>query len=134
MEECFGGSSKFFRLGLQRRQQSLKWLFTCVNRTEFEMVEEIANDVLQKLNRANVSDLDAQIAKLEQLAKLQGEFYQKIISVENLQNQRATVQRVIELKMERNMRLLRLTPDLLSHMQRSNSDDSYGGVFGNTFF
>jgi len=98
------------------------------------MVEEIANDVLQKLNRANVSDLDAQIAKLEQLAKLQGEFYQKIISVENLQNQRATVQRVIELKMERNMRLLRLTPDLLSHMQRSNSDDSYGGVFGNTFF
>ncbi|KOM56374.1 hypothetical protein LR48_Vigan10g226600 [Vigna angularis] len=95
-------------------------------RTEFEMVEEIANDVLEKLNRANVIDLDVQIAKLEQLAQLQYDLYTKIISLENLQKHNATVQRVTELKMERSIRLLRLTPDMLSYTQKSNSDYDYG--------
>lgn len=90
------------------------------------MVEEIANDVLEKLNRANVIDLDVQIAKLEQLAQLQHDLYTRIITVENLEKHTATVQRVIELKMERSIRLLRLTPDMLSYTQKSNSGYAYG--------
>ncbi|XP_014520385.1 TMV resistance protein N [Vigna radiata var. radiata] len=102
------------------------WDCNDVNRTEFEMVEEIANDVLEKLNRANVIDLDVQIAKLEQLAQLQHDLYTRIITVENLEKHTATVQRVIELKMERSIRLLRLTPDMLSYTQKSNSGYAYG--------
>ncbi|TKY69746.1 hypothetical protein E2542_SST06028 [Spatholobus suberectus] len=75
---------------------------------ESELIEKIANDVLDKLNRVYVGDLDQQIAKLEQLAQLQHQFYQNISSFENLQNHRATVQRVTELKMERSVRMLRL--------------------------
>jgi len=93
------------------------------NRTEFEMVEEIASDVLEKLNRANVSDLDMQIAKMEQLAQLQREFYKKITTYENLLKRDATIARIIELKMERSVRLLRLPPNMLSYVRRSNSED-----------
>ncbi|KAG5050615.1 hypothetical protein AAZX31_02G022200 [Glycine max] len=94
-----------------------------VNRTESEIVEEIAKDVLEKLNRANVSDLDRQITKYEQLAQLQHQYFMCIPSLENCQNHRATVQRITELKMERSMRLLRLTPDMLSHMKNSRADE-----------
>ncbi|KAL2349317.1 hypothetical protein Fmac_003317 [Flemingia macrophylla] len=99
------------------------WDCNDVNRTELEIVEEIAKDLLEKLDRANVSDLDSQIAKLEQLARLQFQFYQSIISVENLRNHSATVQRITELKMERSVRLLRLTPEMLSYMNNNNDDD-----------
>ncbi|CAJ1931661.1 unnamed protein product [Sphenostylis stenocarpa] len=107
------------------------WDCNDVNRTEFEMVEEIVNDVLEKLDRENVSDLDLQIAKLEELAKLQREFYKSITTFENMLNRDATIQRIIELKMERSVRLLRLTPNMLSYMQHSNSDDYNKSVFGN---
>lgn len=92
---------------------------------ESELIEKIANDVLEKLNRVYVGDLDQQIAKLEQLAQLQHQFYQKIPTFENLQNHSATVQRVTELKMERSIRLLRLTPDMLSHLGNSSTNDFF---------
>ncbi|WJX57017.1 hypothetical protein P8452_42616 [Trifolium repens] len=96
-----------------------------VNRTELEIVEEIAMDVLNKLNHVHVSDLDHQIAKLEQLAKLQYEFFQSTIQVADLDKHNATVRRITELNMERSLRLLRLTPDLLSHLE-SNDNSRYG--------
>ncbi|KAK7274675.1 hypothetical protein RIF29_15772 [Crotalaria pallida] len=102
-----------------------------VNRTELEIVEEIAMDVLQKLNRVDVSDLDHQITKYEQLAELQNQYFQTIPNLENCQNHQATVKRINELKMERSIRLLRLTPDMLSHMgnSRTNSNDIFSNIF-----
>ncbi|XP_020218356.1 TMV resistance protein N [Cajanus cajan] len=105
------------------------WDCNDVNRTEFEIVEEITKDVLEKLDRANVSDLDRQIAKMEQLARLQDQFYHSIITVENLKNRNATIQRVRELKMERSIRLLRLTPDMLSYMNQNNDNDDDDYLF-----
>ncbi|GAU46315.1 hypothetical protein TSUD_243370 [Trifolium subterraneum] len=96
-----------------------------VNRTELELVEEISMDVLNKLNRVYVSDLDHQIAKLEQLAKLQYEFYQRAPTIDDLYKYKATDRRIAELNMERSLRLLRLTPDLLSHLE-SNHNNIFG--------
>ncbi|XP_057448349.1 TMV resistance protein N-like [Lotus japonicus] len=93
-----------------------------VNRTEYETVEEIAMDVLQKLNGVYVGDLDHQITKYEQLAQLQHQYFQSIPSHENWKNHQATVQRVTELKMERSIRLLHLTPDMLAHMENSRGN------------
>jgi len=92
---------------------------------ESEVIEKIANDVLEKLNRVYVGDLDQQIAKLEQLAQLQHQFYKQITTFENLQNHRATVQRLTELKMERSVRMLRLSPDMLSHLTDSKGNNDY---------
>ncbi|OIW02113.1 hypothetical protein TanjilG_26653 [Lupinus angustifolius] len=93
-----------------------------VNRTELEIVEEIAMDVLQKLNRVDVSDLDHQIKKYEQLAELQHQYFETKPSLENWRNHQATVERITQLKMERNLRLLRLTPEMLSHMGNSTTN------------
>ncbi|KAG5050613.1 hypothetical protein JHK87_002811 [Glycine soja] len=89
------------------------------------------SDVLEKLNRTNVSDLDRQITKMEQLAELQRQFYESISTFENMLNRDATIQRVTELKMERSIRMLRLTPDMLSYME--NSNDNNKSVFENMF-
>ncbi|XP_054790448.1 disease resistance protein RPV1-like [Prosopis cineraria] len=51
-----------------------------INRTEYEMVEEIARNVLEKADGVYVGDLDLQIEKLEKLAELQEEFSQEIYS------------------------------------------------------
>ncbi|XP_045814976.1 TMV resistance protein N-like [Trifolium pratense] len=96
-----------------------------VNRTELEIVEEIAMDVLIKLNHVHVNDLDHQIAKLEQLAKLQYGFFESTLNVADLQKHKATVRRITELNMERSLRLLRLTPDLLSHLE-PNDNNRFG--------
>ncbi|XP_058777238.1 disease resistance protein RPV1-like [Vicia villosa] len=95
-----------------------------VNRTELELVEEIAMDVLEKVDRVYVGDLDHEIDKLEKLAKLQYQFYQSIITLENLNKYNATVRRITEIKMERSLRLLRLTPDLLSHLEGFSNNNS----------
>ncbi|KAI5437346.1 disease resistance protein RPV1 [Lathyrus oleraceus] len=87
-----------------------------VNRMESELLDKIAKDVIEKLNRVYVGDLDYQIGKLEQLAKLQHEFYYSIITVDNLNKYNATVKRITELKMERSLRLLRMSPEMLSHL------------------
>ena len=91
---------------------------------ESELLDKIAKDVSEKLNRVYVGDLDYQIGKLEQLAKLQHEFYYSIITVDNLNKYNATVKRITELKMERSLRLLRLTPDLLSHLEGLSNNNS----------
>lgn len=98
-------------------------MFVC--RTEFEIVEEIVKDALEKLDRANVSDLDRHINKMEQLARLQHQFYEDIRTYENMLKRDATVQRVTELKMERSVRMLRLSPDMLSHLDNSNNKTNY---------
>ncbi|MCI47281.1 TIR-NBS disease resistance-like protein [Trifolium medium] len=90
-----------------------------------ELVEEIAMDVLNKLNRVYVGDLDQQIAKLEQLAKLQYEFYERAPTIEDFFKYKATDQRITELNMERSLCLLRLSPDLLSHLE-SNDNNIFG--------
>lgn len=93
-----------------------------VNRMESEVIEIIAKDVLEKLNRVYVGDLDQQIAKLEQLAQLQHKFFNNIPTSENWKNHQATLQCVTELKMERSVRMLRLSPDMLSHLENPNID------------
>lgn len=89
-------------------------------RTESELVEEIATDVLQKLNLVYVGDLDQEIAKLERLEQLQHDHYKSVYSWENRKRYEATAQRVKELKLERSIRLLRLTPEMLSYMEDSD--------------
>lgn len=100
-------------------------VITYIYRMESELIEKIAKDVLEKLNRVYVGDLDQQIAKLEQLAQLQHQFLQNIPSLENVRNHRATVQRITELKMERSVRMLRLPPDMLSHLENSNNNNYF---------
>ncbi|KAK4261195.1 hypothetical protein QN277_004229 [Acacia crassicarpa] len=100
------------------------WDCTVNVRTEHEIAEEIAKDVLQKLDRVYVGDLDVQIDKLEQLARF---FQQKISQTHsgNEKNYKLTLERIERLKMEKKLRLLRLTPDLLSHMEISKTTNTY---------
>jgi hypothetical protein len=51
-------------------------------------------DVLQKLNRVYVGDLDHQITKLEQLAQLQLQYYKIIDTYENQLSHEATIKRI----------------------------------------
>ncbi|XLT52842.1 hypothetical protein HN873_045446, partial [Arachis hypogaea] len=83
---------------------------------EYEIVEGIAKDVMEKLNHVYVGDLDEQIRKFEQLAELQEQYYNAITNVENLQIYQSTLERITQLKMERSIRLLRLTPDMLPYV------------------
>lgn len=83
------------------------------NRMESELMEKIAKDVLEKLNRVYVGDLDQKIAKYEELAKLQYQFFVSTLNTVDLNKHDATARRVTELKMERSLRLLRVTPDML---------------------
>lgn len=89
-------------------------------RLESELVEEIGRDVLEKLNRVYVGDLDQQIAKYEQLAQLQDEYSRRVPTAENFYNVSMTNKRITQLKMERNLRMLRPTADMLSHIQGSS--------------
>ena len=74
-------------------------------------------DVLEKLNRVYVGDLDQEIRKLEQLAQLQEQYCQISYKLENYRNHQATVERIAELQMVRSIRLLRLTPEMLSYLE-----------------
>ncbi|KAK4261196.1 hypothetical protein QN277_004230 [Acacia crassicarpa] len=100
-------------------------LHSSIYRTEHEMVEEIAKMVLEKLDRAYVGDLDLQIEKLEQLAQLQEEFSKEVSSSENERNHKANLARISRLKLEKKFRMLRLPPQLLSHLEISQSTNSY---------
>lgn len=93
---------------------------------ESELMEKIAKDVLQKLDRVYVADLERQIAQLEQLAQLQYQFFVSTLSLQDLAKHRATNQRITELKMEKSVRQLRLSPDMLSYVgNSSNSNNGY---------
>ncbi|KAJ1423571.1 putative toll/interleukin-1 receptor-like protein [Sesbania bispinosa] len=77
---------------------------------ESELVEKIARDVVQKLNHVYVGDLDEQISKYEQLANLQA---QSLMGGSGFNTQlwnklQETNQRLGQLRMEKNARLLRL--------------------------
>ncbi|AES96482.1 putative TIR domain-containing protein [Medicago truncatula] len=96
-----------------------------VNRTELALVEEIAVDVLNKINGVYVGDLDQQIGKYEELAKLQFQFHESTTKLIDLNNYKATVKRITELKMERSLRLLRLSPDMLSHLENSSDNKNF---------
>ncbi|KAL4330959.1 hypothetical protein AHAS_Ahas13G0452200 [Arachis hypogaea] len=87
-----------------------------LNKVESEIVEGIAMDVMEKLNHVYVGDLDEQIRKFKQLAVLQDQYYKAIPVFDNLEIYRATVRRITELEMERSIRLLRLTPDMLPYV------------------
>ncbi|XP_028792565.1 TMV resistance protein N [Neltuma alba] len=96
-----------------------------INRMESELVEEIAKDVLEKLNRVYVGDIDEKIAKYEELAQLQNEYARKLPSIDNFHKVDITKQCIVQLQMERNLRMLRLTPDMLSHVQQSYPPNNY---------
>ncbi|KAK7266947.1 hypothetical protein RIF29_19609 [Crotalaria pallida] len=82
-----------------------------VNRTESEIVEEIAMDVLEKLNRVYVGDLDHQITRNEQLLEAQNQFCNRVYDKEIRRQRDATAKRIEKLKLDRSTRLLRFTPD-----------------------
>ena len=95
-----------------------------VDRTELALVEEIAMDVLNKINQVYVGDLDQQIGKYEELAKLLFQYHESTTSLVDLNKYNATVKRITELKMERSLRLLRLSPDMLSHLENSSNNNN----------
>lgn len=95
------------------------------NRIEAELVEEIAKDVLQKLNHVDVSDLDKQITKLGQLAKLQLQYYKSRSDSIYEESYDATVERITELKMIRSIRMLRLEPEMISFMKGSEAYERF---------
>ncbi|XP_061365228.1 uncharacterized protein LOC133308602 [Gastrolobium bilobum] len=99
-----------------------------VDRLESEMVEEIAMDVLQKLNRGYVGDLDQQIAKYEKLAKHQIQYFQGTPHATHWKNYEATVQHIRKLQMERHHRLLRIPPNMYSQADDSNSNDDFYNI------
>ena len=92
---------------------------------ESELIEKIAKDVLEKLNRVYVGDLDQQIAKYEQLAQIQFQFFHNKPSIDTYKNHQATLQRITELKMERSVRMLRLSPDMISHLGGSSNNNHF---------
>ncbi|KAK7362071.1 hypothetical protein VNO77_04171 [Canavalia gladiata] len=94
-----------------------------VDRLESEIVEEIAKDVLQKLNRVYVGDLDQEIAKYEQFAKHQMQYFQSVPHSTHWLNHRATLDHIKKLQMERNRRLLRVPPNMYS--EANDSDEEY---------
>jgi len=79
------------------------------DRLESEIVEEIAMDVLGKLNRVYVGDLDQQIKKYEQLAEYQRQYFE-YISFNTLERFQETGKQIRKLQMERHHRLLRIRP------------------------
>lgn len=84
-------------------------------------MEEIAKTVLEKLDRVYVGDMDLQIEKLEQLARLQEEFSEKVFSSDNQRNYEATLERIKRVKMEKKLKMLHLTSHLLANMEISKA-------------
>ena len=110
-------------------------LLMCIiyNRLESEIVEEIAMDVLQKLNRVYVGDLDRQIAKYDQLAKHQMQYFQSTPHPVHYQNYQATVKHIRKLQMERHHRLLRIPPNMYAHADDTNGNNDLYNMWSNVF-
>lgn len=71
------------------------------NSVECELVEEIAMDVLEKLGHVYVADLDREIAKYQQLEKIQSKY-------SDYTGRYQTQSRLRDLSYERDLRLLRM--------------------------
>ncbi|MED6110233.1 hypothetical protein PIB30_041106 [Stylosanthes scabra] len=105
-----------------------------VDRLESEMVEEIAMDVLNKLNRVFVGDLDKEIARYDQLAKHQLQYFQGSPHPLHYQNYRDTLTLIRKLQMEKQQRLLRIPTNMYSHADdlnknNTNIDNMWSNVF-----
>lgn len=105
------------------------------HRLESEIVEEIAKDVLGKLNRVFVGDLDQEIKKFEQVAKHQMQyFFQGTHHPTHWQNHQATVHHIRKLQMERHLRLLRIPPDMYSQANHhSNANIDFYNIWSNAY-
>ncbi|XP_015956989.1 disease resistance protein RPV1 [Arachis duranensis] len=95
-----------------------------VDRLESEIVEEIAMDVLNKLNRVYVGDLDKEIARYDQLAKHQMQYFQGSPHPLHYQNYKDTLNRIRKLQMERHQRLLRIPPNMYSQADDLNNNNT----------
>lgn len=101
---------------------------------ESEIVEEIAVDVLGKLNRVFVGDLDHEIKKYEQLAQHQMQYFQGTPHATHWQNYRASVQHIRKLQMERHQRLLRVPTNMYSQANDSNTNNDFYNIWSNFRF
>ncbi|CAJ2657793.1 TMV resistance protein N-like [Trifolium pratense] len=104
-----------------------------VDRLESEIVEEIAMDVLGKLNRVYVGDLDEQIKKFEQLAELQKQYFIGTPHGAHWQRYQETVKQIRKLQMERHQRLLRIPSTMSSHVDDSNANNDFYNMWSNVF-
>lgn len=102
------------------------------DRLESEIVEEIAMDVLGKLNRVYVGDLDQQIKKYEQLAEYQRQYFE-YISFNTLERFQETGKQIRKLQMERHHRLLRIPSNMYSQAGDSNASNDFYNIWSNVF-
>ncbi|KAK2428667.1 disease resistance protein RPV1 [Trifolium repens] len=81
-----------------------------INSLQSELVERIAKDVLEKLNHVYVGDIDEEIYKYEQLSNLQAMNLMRGsgFNTQLWQNLQSTNQHLGELRMKKNVILLRL--------------------------
>ncbi|XP_027192658.1 toll/interleukin-1 receptor-like protein [Cicer arietinum] len=104
-----------------------------VDRLESKIVEEIANDVLGKLKRVFVGDLDEQIKTHEQLAKLQMQYFKGTPHSEHWKSYQTTVHQIRKLQMERHQRLLRIPSNMSSQPNDSNASNDFYDIWSNVF-
>ncbi|KAI4328360.1 hypothetical protein L6164_020718 [Bauhinia variegata] len=76
----------------------------CMNRMESELVEEIALDVLQKLDAINSGGLESRIATYKQMAQVKLEKSLRTGSLTDMEDLAATLQTLAELKTEKAIR------------------------------
>lgn len=100
---------------------------------ESKIVEEIANDVLGKLKRVFVGDLDEQIKTHEQLAKLQMQYFKGTPHSEHWKSYQTTVHQIRKLQMERHQRLLRIPSNMSSQPNDSNASNDFYDIWSNVF-
>ncbi|TKY58784.1 TMV resistance protein N [Spatholobus suberectus] len=104
-----------------------------IDRLESEIVEEIAKDVLQKLNRVYVGDLDQEIATYEQYARHQMGYFQSTPHPDHWLDHQATVNHIRKLQMERHRRLLRIPPNMYSMANDSNANNDFYNIWSTIF-
>jgi len=100
---------------------------------ESEIVEEIAMDVLGKLNRVYVGDLDQQIKKYEQLAEYQRQYFMGTPHSAHWERFQETGKQIRKLQMERHHRLLRIPSNMHSQTDDSNARNDFYNIWSNVF-
>lgn len=100
-------------------------MFLLCGRLESEIVEEIAMDVLEKLNRVYVGDLDKEIDKYQQLAKHRKQYYDATPRPSHLRSYEEATEHVRKLQLKRHERLLRLPLEMYSHTNDSDTSNDF---------